>query len=118
MEQAAVCHDILAHVGTGALDQLEDSLIDERTKLEKANLLRDNNPLHALLADLNVAQGSMRIKIRGRPVPKPVVRHEAASALLGQLMGGGHSAEEAGSTQARRPTHEAWSVILKASNRL
>jgi len=79
------CHNVVAQVGTDALDQLQDSLIDEKTKLDKANLLRDNNPLHALFADLSVAQGSMGIKIRGRPVPKPVVRHEPTSELLGGI---------------------------------
>lgn len=82
VQQPGACHDVLARVGTDALDQLEDSLVDEKMKLEKSNLLRDNNPLHALLADLNVAQGSMRIKIRGRPVPKPVMTHDARSELL------------------------------------
>ena len=82
VQRPAECHDVVMQVGTDALDQLQDSLIDEKTKLEKANLLRDNNPLHTLLADLSVAQGSMGIKIRGRPVPKPVVTHGPTSEIL------------------------------------
>jgi hypothetical protein len=52
-----VCREIIEKVGTESLDKLEGNLLDEKQKLEKAMLLRENNLLHILIADLAIAQG-------------------------------------------------------------
>ena len=111
VQQPAMCRRILEEAGTQALDKLQNSLIDEKLKLEKAAQLRDNNPLHTLLADLAVAQACMGIKIQGRPLPKPVGRHAPASALLSAYFPTGAGEEP----NRRRANSEAWTAILKAS---
>ena len=114
VQQPSMCRQILKDAGTQALDKLQSSLIDEKLKLEKAALLRDNNPLHTLLADISVAQACMGIKIQGRPLPKPVGRHAPTSDLLSAYF----AAETGERSKRRRANGEAWTAILKAANQL
>ena len=115
-----LCREIVAHESSAALDSLEARLLDDKQRLEKALLLRDNTPVHSLIADLAVAQSSMGITIRGRPVPKPVALLSPSSDLLRGLFTQGSQAENVTykTVMNRRADSEVWSGILKASVRL
>lgn len=112
VQQPDLCRVKLEQTGTEALDLLESHLLDEKLKLEKGLLLRDNNPLHTIIADLAIAQGAMGIKIRGRPLPKPVLAHLPGSDLLSGIF----TRTEGASEEDRRAGSEVWSAILKAAN--
>ena len=86
-QRPGLCKGVVDTEGTDALDRLESDLLDEKAKLEKATglALKDNNPLIALISDLKIAQGAMGIKIRGKPLPKPIKKHAPASDLLDQF---------------------------------
>ena len=86
-QRPGLCKGVVDMEGTDALDRLESDLLDEKAKLEKATglALKDNNPLIALISDLKIAQGAMGIKIRGKPLPKPIKKHAPASDLLDQF---------------------------------
>jgi len=115
-----LCREIVAHESSAALDSLEARLLDDKQRLEKALLSRDNTPVHSLIADLAVAQSSMGITIRGCPVPKPVTLHSPSSDLLRGLFTQGSQAENVTNKTVmnRRADREVWSGILKASVRL
>lgn len=112
VQQPDLCRGVLEHTGTGALDLLESCLFDEKLKLEKNLLLRDNNPLHTIIADLAIAQGVMGIKIRGRPLPRPVLAHLPGSDLLSGIF----TRAEGVCKEDRRAGSEVWNAILKLAN--